>query len=178
MSAIYNNGDILLCSGTSAISEQIKKFTNSIYSHVGLIFNCNVNGQRETFVIEAIQPVIAVIPIGQYFSNYKQSGKPYAGKLYLGRYKGGLEFNQVDKIFKSAFNCVGMGYDSVSIIKQAFNKIFGADLHDKDNHRLICSELVGNAYSSAGIKLPVDKHGFFTPASIGNSADLVICELK
>lgn len=175
---IYNNGDILLCSGTSGISEQIKRFTNSTYSHVGLIFNCNVNGQRETFVIEAIQPVITIVPIEQYFNNYKQSGKPYKGKLYLGRYKGGLNMGMVDKIFKSAVACVGMGYDSVSIIKQAFNKIFGADLQDKDNHRLICSELVGNAYLNAGVKLPKDQHGFYTPASIGNSADLVICELK
>jgi hypothetical protein len=175
---MYNNGDILFCSGTSAISEQIKQFTNSNYSHVGLIFNLTINDKRVTYVIEAIQPVISIIPLEQYFSNYKQSGKPYPGKLFIGRYKGGLSLEQSGQIFDSANHCVGLDYDSASIIKQAVNKIFGLSLEDKDAHRLICSELVGNAYAVAKINLPKDRHGFFTPASISRSEDLVIVELK
>ena len=163
---MFKNGDILFCSGTSGISEQIKKFTNSIYSHVGLIFNHTVNGSRVTYVIEAIQPCISIIPIDQYFNNYKQSGKPYPGKLFVGRLATGLNIEQTDQIFQTAISCVGKGYDSESIVKQALNKVLGLDLHDSNSHRLICSELVGLAYSKAGFNLKRDSHAYFTPASI------------
>jgi hypothetical protein len=175
---IYNNADILFCSGKSEVSKQIKAFTDSIYSHVGLIFNANVNGQRKTFVIEAIQPRVAIIPIEQYFNNYQQSGKAYPGELYLGRFQGGLTLSEVDKIFQSAIGTVGLEYDTASIIRQAFNRIFGAGLQDKDHHRLICSELVGCAYASAGINLQKDKHSFYTPASIGRDNQIIISKLN
>ena len=174
---MYVNGDILFCSGTSAISEQIKNFTNSQFSHVGLIFSLTINARRVAYVIEAIQPVISMIPLDQYFDNYKQSGKAYAGKLFIGRFKGGLTIKESCQIFDSANLCIGVGYDTASIIKQAINKVFGLSLEDKDAHRLICSELVGNAYASAGIHLDKDKHGYYTPASIGRSEDLIITEL-
>lgn len=171
---MYNNGDILFCSGTSGISEQIKKFTNSIYSHVGLIFNHTVNGCRVTYVIEAIQPYISIIPLDQYFNNYKQSGKPYPGKLYIGRFADGLDLDQSGKIFDLALSCVGKGYDSESIVKQALNKVLGLDLYDSNSHRLICSELVGLAYSKAGINLKRDSHAYFTPASISLTDGIII----
>lgn len=175
---IYNNGDILFCSGTSAISQEIKKFTNSIYSHVGIIFNFEINGEKVPCVIEAIQPRIAIIPIDLYLHNYKQTGKPYPGKLYLGRYAGGLLLGEAAKIKDYALAQVDKSYDTASIIKQAFNKIFGLDLQDRDSHRLICSELVGQAYESAGIRLRKDKHGYFTPASIGRDNQIIIAEIK
>jgi len=176
---IYNNGDILLCSGTSPISQEIKKFTDSIYSHVGLIFNLfDDNGKKIPCVIEAIQPRIAIIPLQQYFDNYQQSGKPYPGKLYLGRYAGGLLIEEAGKLRDYAVNMVQKRYDYESIIKQAFNSIFGLSLTDHDSHRLICSELVGKAYESAGIRLRKDKHDYYTPASIGRDNQIIIAELK
>lgn len=171
-------GDILFCSGTSVISEQIKNFTNSIYSHVGLIFTANIAGRRIPFVVEAVTPAVVVIPLEQILHNYKQSGKPYPGKLYVGRCVDGLNMEQCSNMMTSALKCVGKQYDTASIIKQAFNKIFGADLTDKDHHRLICSELVGCAYAAAGINLKKDRHGYWTPGSIGRDSQIIVVELK
>lgn len=175
--AIYN-GDLLFCSGTSGISKEIKRVTGSEFSHVGILFTYEHAGQRLTYVIEAISPRIAVIPLEQYFTNYQQTGKPYPGKLFLGRIHGGLSLQQTRDIHSAAVKQVGKEYDNASIIKQAFNHFFGTGLTDKDNHRLICSELAALCYKNAGIDLKIDKHGFFTPGSIGSDERIVIAQLK
>jgi len=171
-------GDLLFCSGTSGISKEIKKVTGSEYSHVGLLFTYETNGQRLTYVIEAISPRIAVIPLEQYFTNYQQSGKPYPGKLFLGRIHGGLSLQHSRDIHSAAVRQIGKEYDTASIIKQAFNHFFGTALTDKDNHRLICSELVALCYKNAGIELKKDKHGYHTPGSIARDERMVIAQLK
>ena len=175
--AIYN-GDILFCSGTSPISKEIKRVTKSEYSHVGLLFTYTVGTQRVVFVIEAINPVITIVPLEQYFTNYKQTGKPYPGKLFLGRLHGGLTLEQSAKIHFEAVKHVGKGYDNASILKQAFNYFFKTELQDEDQHRLICSELVALVYKAAGIPMLKDDCGFYTPGSLGADSKFIIAELK
>lgn len=174
---IYN-GDILFCSGTSAISKEIKKVTKSEFSHVGLLFTYKVGTQKVVFVIEAINPVISIIPLEQYFVNYKQTGKAYPGKLFIGRLDGGLTLEQSALIHKCAVAQIGKNYDNASILKQAFNYLFKTNLQDKDTHRLICSELVAMAYKAAKIPMLKDDCGFCTPGSIGKDSKFIIAELK
>ncbi len=165
-------GDILFTSGTSWLSRKIRETTNSPYSHVGVCVNCMSGKQTTTLVVEAVGDGVVITPLFKYLRNYKNSGRAYPGKVYIGRYKGNITAIERNRIGTSALLNVGVPYDDISIVKQALNDWFGWELSDNDDYKVICSELVKKCYGAIGIPLKADEKGFYTPASLSRSFNI------
>lgn len=171
------NCDIMLFSGTSLVSEAIKKATDSIYSHVGLIVKFKTtDGTNVDMVIEAVNPFVAMIPLANILFNYKDTGKPYPGQLYVASLKDGLSAGQSKRISYASIEHIGRKYDNMSIVRQALNDLLHLSLSDNDNHRVICSELVYKAYAQGGILLNKE-NDFATPGSIARDDRFTIYKI-
>ena len=70
------SGDILLCSGNSAISNMIKKATGSSWSHVAFILRLDYIDR--ILVLECVESIgVRAIPLRNYVCDYNGSGRAF-----------------------------------------------------------------------------------------------------
>ena len=72
-------GQIVFCSGSYLFSGAIQKLTNSVWSHVAIIYKDEELGR--VLVLEA-EPYIGIrlIPLSKYLNDYKGKRRPYKGR--------------------------------------------------------------------------------------------------
>jgi len=72
------SGDVVAWKGKSLVSKIIRLFTNSEYSHVGLVWVSN----NRVFIIEAVYPLVRIVPLSSllpcYVISMGKSLEPYA----------------------------------------------------------------------------------------------------
>jgi hypothetical protein len=159
-------GDILLCSGRYLVSELIKKASDSIFSHVGLL--CYWNDR--VVVLESVEDDgVRTVPLSHYLYNYENSKKKYNGELYIARHQavGDPNFNKdkIKRMLGKAVDLLNRNYDKVEIARIVARVGLGIGRH-KDDQEYICSEFIDECFKQMDIELLRDSMDFIFPEHI------------
>ena len=164
-----HTGDIFFASGNYAISKMIEHFSNSIFSHVGFIFTWN----DRILLLESVEDDgVRVVPLSQYVNDYKNSKKPYDGRIFIARYNTPLDTDAVNKMLGTAADNLNRKYDKDEIAKILARVTLRLGTH-KENDAYICSEFVDICFQSIGIKFLRDPEGYIFPEHIAADIHVV-----
>ncbi|MCA1030908.1 hypothetical protein LCL95_07740 [Bacillus timonensis] len=164
--AHLQTGDLFLCSGNHIISDLIKKFSNSMFSHVGMILRWN----DRILLFESVEDDgVRVIPLSQYVFNFENSEKPYSGRLFIGRHRAlhsnNFDQNHLNEMFGKAADLLNKKYDKNEIAHIVSRIALGRAKH-KDNEAYMCSEYVDVCFKHIGIHFNRESSGFIFPGHI------------
>ena len=170
-----NTGDILLCSGRYLVSELIKKVSDSVFSHVALLFYWN----ERVLVLESVEDDgVRIVPLSHYIKNYENSQEKYNGTLYIARHEelANPQFDKekIKKMLGKAVDLLNRSYDKDEIAKIVSRIGLGIGRH-KDDDEYICSEFVDECFKQLEIVFQRDSEGFIYPEHI--AADLNVTPL-
>lgn len=159
-------GDIFFCSGRYLISELIKKLSNSLFSHVGLLVHWN----DHVLVVESVEDDgVRVVPLTHYLYNYENSKEKYNGNLYIARHQvvdsPDFDKEKIKAMCDRAINLLNRNYDREEIGRIVARIGLGIGRH-KDDDEYMCSELVDECFKELGIELTRDQMGFIFPEHI------------
>lgn len=159
-------GDILLCSGRYLVSELIKKASDSIFSHVGLL--CYWNDRL--VVLESVEDDgVRAVPLSHYLSNYENSKMKYNGELFIARHVSisdtYFDNGRLKKMLGKAVDLLNHNYDKDEIAKIIARISLGIGRHS-DDQEYICSEFVDECFKQLKIELSHDSNGFIYPEHI------------
>lgn len=155
-------GDLLFASGEYLLSKLIQKFTNSPFSHIGIIFP--IKSLERVLLLESVEDYgVRFAPLSKYLKDYK-NGKPYKGMIIFARVEG-LDKEKMAEIAKFGLDELTRKYDKEEIARIvsriALNK--GKKIRDRE---YICSELVFECFLRAKTEFAYDKRGFISPENI------------
>ena len=165
-------GDIFFCSGRYLVSELIKKLSNSLFSHVGLLVHWN----DHVLVVESVEDDgVRVVPLTHYLFNYENSKGKYKGKMYIARH-GVVDSPDFDKekikaMCDRAINLLNRNYDREEIGRIIARIGLGIGRH-KDDEEYMCSEFVDECFKEMGIELSRDPMGFIFPEHIADDPNV------
>ncbi len=168
-------GDLLLCSGTGWFSKMIQGSTQSVWSHVAVIFR--LEALDRVMVIESLEPVgVRAVPLSKYVSDYDSRGNPYPGQMCLARhadFESQASPEGLARLGRYAVDQLGRPYDAYEIAKIAARITLTSltatppspprSLPLERDREYICSELVWECYQRLGIEIPHDPLGFVAP---------------
>jgi len=167
------NGDLLLCAGSSWFSRMIRGATNSVWSHVGFVMR--LDKIDRIMVLESVESQgVRTVPLSKYLKDYDNEGNPYPGGLVIARHAGFAKpsvQNRLKRFGQFAVDLFGYPYDKDEIVKIAARIAasylpFSAKEKKalKPDREYICSEYVWECYKKLGIKIPHNSKGFIAPA--------------
>lgn len=142
-------GHIFFSSGSYAFSGIIQRLTNSVWSHVAIVYKDEKLGR--VLVLEAEPQVgIRMIPLSNYLRNYHGKKRPYKGQVVIAKLRSQPEEEQLNKAISFGLDQLTRPYDNREIIRIMLRILFRKGKREK-NKNYICSELVRDAYAKAGI---------------------------
>lgn len=161
-------GDIFLAAGHYPISHMIAHFSDSMFSHVGFVFAWN----SRVLLLESVEDDgVRAVPLSQYIYDYENSGEPYNGRLFMGRYNTALDLDKVNLMLGKAADILNKKYDKDEIAKILARVTIGFGKHG-DNDAYICSEFVDVCFKEIGITFPRDSKGFIFPEHIASDINV------
>jgi hypothetical protein len=164
-------GDLFFASGNYPISRMIETFSDSIFSHVGFVFTWN----SRVLLLESVEDDgVHAVPLSQYINDYENSGTPYNGRLFLGRYNAAIDQPKTTQMLGKAADLLNRKYDKEEIAQILARVTIGLGRHS-DNNAYICSEYVDVCFQKIGINFPRDPKGFIFPEHI--AADVNVTPL-
>lgn len=156
------SGDLLFASGKYLISNLIQKFTDSPFSHIGIIFP--VKSLERVLLLESVEDYgVRFAPLSKYLNDY-EDGKPYDGIIVLARVRG-FDRQKMEEIAKFGIDQLTRKYDTEEIGRIVARIALNKGKKKRDNE-YICSELVYECFLKAGVEFPYDKRGFISPENI------------
>lgn len=163
------SGDILLCSGTAPFSRIIQSTTGSPWSHVALL--CWDTQIDRLLVFESVESIGCWdIPVSRYVVDYKDTGCPYPGRIFIARHPGTATLTPAQWVtFKQAAkDRGGYVYDKQEIMRIAAC-LLSRNVHQeppdiRDARKFICSEFAAVCLQAVGINIPWNPRGFIAPA--------------
>lgn len=157
------SGDLFFASGNYPISKAIRTFTQSPWSHVGLIFV--LKEIDRVLLLESVEDTgVRFAPVSKYLVDYK-NGTPYDGYLVFAR----MNLVTPEWTIKMAdFGCdeLTRPYDEAEIAEIAARIALGIGRKQDGDHAYICSELVAACFKAAGYEFATKTTGFVTPEDI------------
>jgi hypothetical protein len=167
------SGDLLLCSGSSLMSNMIQQATNSVWSHVAFILRLDVISRL--IVLESVESIgVRAVPLSSYAFDYNGTGKPYPGRIMIARHRDFKQKN-ITNISKHAIDLLGYPYDTEEIIRIVarigMNSLGIIDTN-KDpitSRAFICSEYAYECFKSVGIIIDYNPIGFIAPADFAHN---------
>jgi len=142
-------GYIFFASGSYRFSRIIQRLTKSVWSHVAIIYR-DVELKR-IMVLEAEPKIgIRLIPLSKYLKDYKGTRKPYKGQIAIAKLNFDLPHENMNKAISFGLDELSRPYDNWEIIRIFLRIIFRIGKREK-NRDYICSELVRDAFSKAGV---------------------------
>ncbi|WP_074594522.1 YiiX/YebB-like N1pC/P60 family cysteine hydrolase [Bacillus cereus] len=165
-------GDILLCSGHYLVSELIKKASDSIFSHVGVLFRWN----NHIIILESVEDDgVRAVPLSHYMYNYENSKEKYNGEIYIARHKeienNDFHTEKIMKMFEKAMDFLNRNYDKDEIAKIVARIGLGIGRH-KDDDEYICSEFVDECFKQLEIEFLRDSMGYILPEHIAADSNV------
>ncbi len=156
-------GQIIFCSGRYLFSGIIQKLTKSAWSHVAIIYK-DVELDR-VLILEA-EPYIGIrlIPLSKYLYDYKGKKKSYKGRIFIADLKEPIAQENLNKAISFGLDELTRPYDNWEIIRIMLRILFKIGKREK-NRNYICSELVRDAFSRAGLTFPMTD-SYISPDSI------------
>ena len=156
------SGDLLFTSGRYFVSKAIQHFTNSPWSHVGIILH--VKAIDRVLLLESVEDMgVRFAPLSKYVLDYEH-GKPYRGILVVAR-PSGVTREIVTKLAQHGTDELTRPYDKDEIVKIFTRIVLGIGKKERDRE-YICSELVYECFANAGYKFTYDPKGFISPENI------------
>jgi hypothetical protein len=142
-------GYVFFSSGSYAFSGVIQKLTKSVWSHVAIIYKDEELGR--VLILEA-EPYVGIrlIPLSKYLKDYKGTKRPYKGQVVLAKLNFDLEKNKLDKAVSFGLDELTRPYDNWEIIRIMTRILFKIGKRER-NRNYICSELVRDCFSKAGV---------------------------
>ena len=164
-------GHIFFSSGSYAFSNIIQRLTKSIWSHVAIIYKDSA--LQRVMVLEAEPKIgIRLIPLSKYLKDYKGTKKPYRGQVVLAKLNFELEPEKMNKAISFGLDELTRPYDNWEIIRVFLRIVFRIGKRAK-NRSYICSELVRDAFSKAGVIFRRNDT-YISPQEIWKDARVVI----
>ena len=156
------SGDLFFTSGNYLVSKAIQRMTDSPWSHVGIMFN--LEKINRILLLESVEDMgVRVAPLSIYLRDYEKS-KPYKRRAVIARYKC-LNSDIINSLAKYGIDELTRPYDKDEIAKIVARITLGIGRKERDRE-YICSELVYECFSSAGIEIEINTKGFISPEDI------------
>lgn len=161
---IAKNGDLFFASGEYPLSGIIKKLSDSVVSHVGILWWWN----DCLMILESVDIYgVRAVPLFNYFNNYYATRKAYKGKLYIGRHKQMPQDAQSQKVMlQVAMDLFGYSYDRADeweVLKSRINK----KIRRQEDDAFLCSEYVETVFKCINIPFATEERtGFIFPENI------------
>jgi len=142
-------GYVFFSSGSYAFSGVIQKLTKSVWSHVAIIYKDEELGR--VLILEA-EPYVGIrlIPLSKYLKDYKGSKRPYRGQVVLAKLNFDLEKEKLGRAVSFGLDELTRPYDNWEIIRIMTRILFKIGKRER-NRNYICSELVRDCFSKAGV---------------------------
>lgn len=142
-------GHIFFSSGSYTFSGIIQRLTKSAWSHVAIVYKDEELGR--VLILEAEPGVgIRLIPLSKYLRDYKGTKRAYKGQVVLAQLNFELEHDKLNKAICFGLDELTRPYDNWEIIRIMTRILFRIGKKEK-NKSYICSELVRDAFSKAGV---------------------------
>jgi len=160
------SGDLLFTSGDYLVSELIRKFTDSPWSHVGIVFR--VDAIDRVLLLESVEDMgVRFAPLSKYLTDY-EDGKPYRGRIVIARCAR-IDRKSLEKIAAFGTDQLTRAYDRQEVLDIAARIALGKPRPRRDQ-AYICSELVHECFARAGRAFAYDRRGFISPENIWRDA--------
>jgi permuted papain-like amidase YaeF/Yiix C92 family enzyme len=142
-------GYVFFSSGSYTFSGIIQKLTKSVWSHVAIIYK---DEELERVLILEAEPYVGIrlIPLSSYLRNYKGTKRPYKGEIVLAKLNFDLEKEKLGKGISFGLDELTRPYDNWEIIRIMTRILFKIGKKER-NRNYICSELVRDCFSKAGV---------------------------
>ena len=142
-------GYVFFSSGSYTFSGIIQKLTKSVWSHVAIIYKDEELGR--VLILEA-EPYVGIrlIPLSAYLKNYKGTKRPYKGEIILAKLNFDLEKEKLGRAISFGLDELTRPYDNWEIIRIMTRILFKIGKRER-NRNYICSELVRDCFSRAGV---------------------------
>lgn len=162
------SGDILFCSGEDEISLIIQMATQSIWSHVGIIYQ--FEDIDRILLLESVENMgVRLIPLSKYVHNFEQNHY-FKGKLVVARCET-LQEKDVKTMLNFGIDEITRPYD-LGEINRIISRITEGEGKAERDKAYICSELVYECFLSVGIHIPYNPKGFISPEDIWSYTEI------
>lgn len=163
-------GDLMFASGNYLVSRAIKFATNSWWSHVGIVVP--IPEIDRVLILESVEDQgVRLAPLSKYVSHYS-GNKPYDGAVVLARHTQ-FEDKKPHQLMQFGADELTKPYDKDEIGKIIARIALGEGKKKRDKE-YICSEIVYECFSRAGISFNYNKRGFISPADIWNDPNISV----
>jgi len=160
-------GDILFYSGDDDISMLIREVTNSMWSHVGIVFK--IDNLDRILLLESVETFgVRLIPVSRYIKGIAEEmeqndAKPNA-RLIIARHTQLTEAH-IRPFINFGLDQIAQPYDLDEIrrIMQRIRTGEGKAIRDR---AYMCSELVFECFDAIGIEFKYNTLGFISPQDI------------
>lgn len=158
-----HTGQIVFCSGNYLFSGIIQKLTKSSWSHVGVLYKDKELGR--VLLLEA-EPYIGIrlIPLSKYLHDYKGTHRPYKGNIFVSNLSIDIPKEELNQAISFGLDELTRPYDNWEIIRIMLRILFKTGKRER-NRSYICSELVRDCFSKAGILFKF-KDSYISPDNI------------
>ncbi len=156
-------GQLVFCSGKYLFSGIIQRLTNSVWSHVAIIYKDETLGR--VLILEA-EPYVGIrlIPMSKYLHDYKGTRKPYKGLMFVADLVKPLDQHELNKAISFGLDELTRPYDNWEILRIMMRILFRIGKKSR-NRDYICSELVRDAFNKAGLKFKLTD-SYVSPSNI------------
>jgi hypothetical protein len=178
MRGTIRNGDIALFAGHEGASQIIEHFTDSLFCHVGFIWR--MDAIDRIMLLESVENIgVRMLPLSAKV-NGGASGKPYNGRLVVGRHddfpEPGPDFDKAfNRMTQFAVDRLGCPYNAEEIVMigatiAAGLAGFAMPASFKPTNAYICSEYADVCYRELGIQIARARPNFIAPADFATDA--------
>ncbi len=166
---LVRSGDLVFCSGSYLFSGLIQKFTGSVWSHVGIIYN-DPNLQR-IFILESETAIgVRLAPMSKYLRDYHGRNRPYRGQIVVARIHPEVDAQGIKLAISFGMDELTKPYDNFEILRIAMRILFRIGRRRRDR-KYICSELVYDCFRQAGVSFKLNDN-YVSPDNIWNDASV------
>lgn len=143
-------GDIVFCNGNYLFSKLIRRFTNSIWSHVGVIYKDETLSR--VLILESEKAFgVRLAPLSKYIKDYHGKNKPYKGMVVVARLVPAISKEKLNKAISFGLDELTKPYDNWEVVRVAIRTFFGIGKKER-NREYICSELVQACFNQIGVE--------------------------
>ena len=164
---LLKTGDIFFSSGSYAFSGVIQKLTKSTWSHIAVVYKDEE--LNRVFLLEA-EPYVGIrlIPLSKYIKDYNGTKRPYKGQIVVAKLNTIIEKEDLNKGVSFGLDELTRPYDNFEIVRIMVRILFHISKRER-NRSYICSELVRDIFSKAGVVFQY-KNTFISPDAIWTDA--------
>jgi hypothetical protein len=156
------SGDLLFASGDYLVSKTIQKFTDSPWSHVGIVFR--LDSIDRIMLLESVEDIgVRFIPLSKYLTEYEHE-KPYRGRVVLAHCQG-VDAEIVSGLAGFGIDELTRTYHNDEVAEILARVALGIGKKERDT-QYVSSELVYECFSHAGKEFEYDVRSFIAPEHI------------